>query len=330
MAAGDRILLASSSCGQEPGMDDFGFNLQMSFPLDDTGRLLLGKLSLDAMPGTYHLCWCPGSASCSSPELFRAPAGDLQVDCPEGFFTVGRTGRQLQCRACPRGYHCPGGSPIFAQRFPCGSGETTSNLSVASSQDCVCDAGFTPFTPSQCSACEIGEFKPEAGSAPCKLCPENYTTFTTASTSASSCIPVADGGAIESSNQSGSPSNESQVSTVSLTLSVEGIPSDASLQLRDHLPALLLQSLSEITRQDAALINLEFGISGARRLTEAMAVSRLLWVFSFVYFIVFGHFHLMTPSLEVKERGMLTVGDGKSTKSNAIDDESTKSLSTEF
>lgn len=271
----------------------------MSFPLDDTGRLLLnlGTLSLDAVPGTYHLCWCPGSASCSSPELFRALAGDLQVDCPEGFFTTGRAGQQLQCRACPRGYHCPGGSPIFALRFPCGSGETTLNLSAASSQDCVCDAGFTP-TQSQCLACEIGEFKPEPGSAPCLLCPENYATFASASTSVSSCIPINDGGVIESSNQSGSPRNESQVSTVSLTLSVEGIPSDASLQVRDHLPALLLQSLSEITRQDAALMSLEFDISGTRRLTEAMTVSRLLSIFFMCfYFNLFLHFHLMTLAL---------------------------------
>lgn len=299
VAAGDHILLASSGCGQEPGMDNFGFNLPMSFPLDDTGRLLLnlGTLSLDAVPGTYHLCWCPGSASCSSPELFRALAGDLQVDCPEGFFTTGRAGQQLQCRACPRGYHCPGGSPIFALRFPCGSGETTLNLSAASSQDCVCDAGFTP-TQSQCLACEIGEFKPEPGSAPCLLCPENYATFASASTSVSSCIPINDGGVIESSNQSGSPRNESQVSTVSLTLSVEGIPSDASLQVRDHLPALLLQSLSEITRQDAALMSLEFDISGTRRLTEAMTVSRLLSIFFMCfYFNLFLHFHLMTLAL---------------------------------
>ena len=186
---------------------------------------------------------------------------------------------------------------LFLHRFPCGSGETTLNLSAASSQDCVCDAGFTPMQ-SQCLACEIGEFKPEPGSAPCLLCPENYATFASASTSVSSCIPINDGGVIESSNQSGSPRNESQVSTVSLTLSVEGIPSDASLQVRDHLPALLLQSLSEITRQDAALMSLEFGISGTRRLTEAMTVSRLLSIFFMCFFFnLFLHFHLMTLAL---------------------------------
>lgn len=279
MEVGDQMLLAANNCSNQVGMDQFGFELQSFVALQNGPNGLqvsFGQLSIVATPGTYSICWCPVDAQCTSAEVFRAFAGQLQVDCPAGYFAIGL---QPKCRVCPRGYYCPGGPPVSAQRFPCGDGLNTLNLSASASDSCICDAGFARSSATgQCTPCELGWYKSELGNDHCYQCPENYTTFSTASTNSLFCIKSvtetnADVNATDQDTE-GSHQNTSHVRTVVFNVSVEGLPSDEMLQLVNELPALLLQTISEMTRLDTSIIKVEYGNTAPgpqRRLSEAIS-----------------------------------------------------------
>ena len=282
MQAGDHVLLAANNCSDQIPMDQFGFALQWEYVLQDGPdglQVTLGQLPASATAGTYDICWCPADAPCTSPEVFRAPAGQLSVDCPDGFFA---TGLQPKCRACPRGYFCPGGPPASAQRFPCGTGLTTLNLSASSSANCVCDAGLSRSSATgQCIPCELGWYKSKPGNGECYRCPENYTTFSAGSANSFSCIKtLTETETEDNANETpqdgeGSQTNVSDVKTVVLNVSLEA-PSDVLLQLKDELPALLLQILSDMTRLDTSVIKIDSGATApGRRLRDAMKAS---WV----------------------------------------------------
>ena len=53
----------------------------------------------------------------------------------------------------------------------------------------ICGLGFAPnaTNTSQCIECDFGYFSSVNGSDPCTICPNNFTTPTTASTSADDC-----------------------------------------------------------------------------------------------------------------------------------------------
>ena len=90
---GDQLFFTSGTCGSSNALSELGFTqLQDPVPLEQSAsglQVLLGELPISANPGLYSICWCPKSAACTSPALFRAPAGLLQVDCPPGTFAVG-------------------------------------------------------------------------------------------------------------------------------------------------------------------------------------------------------------------------------------------------
>lgn len=81
---------------------------------------------------------------------------DACVPCQAGTYkpTVGNAEHGDDCTACP------------AHTF---SGENSSLLG-----DCICNAGFRRDSLELgCVACDLGEFKPEAGEAACGICPAN-------------------------------------------------------------------------------------------------------------------------------------------------------------
>eukprot|EP00438_Fugacium_kawagutii_P024209 Skav223070 [mRNA] locus=scaffold419:115477:121305:+ [translate_table: standard] len=95
LSVGDQLFFTSGACGTSDALSKLGFTrLKDPLPLEDSGgglQVALGELPLTANPGLYSICWCPSSAECSTPALFRAPTGLLQADCPPGTFAVGPT-----------------------------------------------------------------------------------------------------------------------------------------------------------------------------------------------------------------------------------------------
>eukprot|EP00438_Fugacium_kawagutii_P024218 Skav223079 [mRNA] locus=scaffold419:229465:230766:+ [translate_table: standard] len=92
----DHLWVADGVCGSASGVAQKGFaDLENPIMLEedvDGFTVTLGTLPFEAFPGSYQLCWCPGSVDCSSTSLFRAPAGTLQADCPPGSFATGPPG----------------------------------------------------------------------------------------------------------------------------------------------------------------------------------------------------------------------------------------------
>ena len=90
---GDQLFFTSSTCGSSDALSQLGYTkLQDPLLVEDGAsslQVVLGELPISAIPGLYSICWCPKSAACASPALFRAPAGLLQVVCPPGTFAVG-------------------------------------------------------------------------------------------------------------------------------------------------------------------------------------------------------------------------------------------------
>ncbi|CAE7249789.1 Svep1, partial [Symbiodinium natans] len=282
VAVEDQMLVTADSCGQPLAMDEWGFaGLQRLLPLrsgPDGLQLQLGRLPASATPGTYRLCWCPGDAFCTVPEDFKASGGEIHMDCPSGMYA---TGLPPTCRVCSRGYHCSGGPTASAKRVPCADAETTLILGATSSDACVCAKGYSMSSATgRCNPCDIGFYKnTDSNEDACMPCPENYTTFTTGAALLSSCVlvqppPDTDVSPELPSNTSTGTSNSSVVSALQLNMSVAGI---TDVQTQEQLSALILAILSETTRLDTSVIQLDFGGDGvvaasrARRLTGDLA-----------------------------------------------------------
>ena len=90
---GDQLFFTSTTCGSSDALSQLGYTKLQDPLLVEAGtsslQVVLGELPLSAIPGLYSICWCPKSASCENPVLFRAPAGHLQTDCPPGTYAVG-------------------------------------------------------------------------------------------------------------------------------------------------------------------------------------------------------------------------------------------------
>ena len=93
LEVGDQLFFTHSACGSSESLSQRGFtSLKDPLQLEDSGSSLqvsLGELPLSANPGDYYVCWCPKSAACTTPSLFRAPAGQLEANCPPGTYALG-------------------------------------------------------------------------------------------------------------------------------------------------------------------------------------------------------------------------------------------------
>ncbi|CAK9031780.1 unnamed protein product [Durusdinium trenchii] len=259
LSIGDQLWLAQGACGSSEGLGPKGFEaLTVPIPVVEGSvgfEVNLGTLPFSALPGVYQLCWCPVSADCSRVELFRAPAGSLQADCPPGSFASGPVTGRI-CEVCSRGYYCGGGKPSSATRIPCALGETTLFKGAVSSAACLCDKGYSFDTvKSSCEACSIGFYKTDPGNQePCSQCETNYTTYATGSVSNSSCIPEFSQTSSGSSNQ-----DHAEVPAVSFQLSLFGLPTDEDpAVIRQQLIELFLATLSAATRMDPSAISIDF------------------------------------------------------------------------
>ena len=209
LAENDSLVVTSSKCSESIQLADLRnltlLQQPMRIYLENAAlRSTLGEIPWEALPGVYQLCWCPQHLGCSL-SSFRAAAGHLQVTCPQGFYSP-----SSRCRACGRGFYCPGGTA--AARFPCMVGRTTLGVNTVMSTDCLCDRGYFEELGT-CKLCPAGTYKSSAGSSECTHCPLNLTTFRPGAMSNSSCIE-------ESSSSNEAPSNTSAVPAILFNLSI--------------------------------------------------------------------------------------------------------------
>ncbi|CAL1160422.1 unnamed protein product [Cladocopium goreaui] len=290
---GDQLFFTSGTCGSSNALSELGFTqLQDPVPLEQSAsglQVLLGELPISANPGLYSICWCPKSAACTSPALFRAPAGLLQVDCPPGTFAVGPSTGQT-CESCTRGFYCAGGRPEIAARVSCVDGRTTLSKGSVTIDACVCDRGFRlDVASSACVACELNSYKSQPGNLEaCTPCPSGFTTYTTGSVWASSCHNIASdvpgdtsspgvgvsndsgNGSADNDTDSGNSTpvqlqpvqpatqNESSVPAITFSMSLSNFPVQAGAgDLKEQLKAVFARTLSATTRLDQNAIQIE-------------------------------------------------------------------------
>ena len=103
LEVGDQLFFTHSACGSSDSLSQKGFtSLKDPLQLEFSGSLQvsLGELPLSANPGLYYVCWCPKSAACTTPSLFRAPAGQLEANCPPGTYALGSASSGRQEAVC--------------------------------------------------------------------------------------------------------------------------------------------------------------------------------------------------------------------------------------
>ncbi|CAJ1443646.1 unnamed protein product [Effrenium voratum] len=305
---GDKLLITAGQCGSSTGLGAQGYPLlqqPLALEMGSAGlEVPLGILPDLGAPGRYSLCWCPRTGNCTT-QAFRAPAGQLQVDCPQGTFALGPSSGQI-CNNCTRGYYCAGGSPSLATRVPCADGQTTLGLGFVTSDACVCDRGYVYDTVAlTCSPCPLGFYKTQPGNfETCDACPDGYITYNTGSVFSSSCFaspslttgaPTAnvDDNETNVSNASNATvdtapdlvelltKNESEVPAVSFNMSLANLPTNQDAEsLRNQLIAIFKNTLASATRLSADAIQIDFiglvltNTSNAtgRRLSASMVV----------------------------------------------------------
>ena len=277
LTASDLLVLTSHTCDaltmSVTGLP--GYNrLQQPLTLKEVGTSLqafVGELPLETTPGIYQACWCPGGLPCSLSSLssFRAVAGRLSVNCPEGRAYAG-----LKCTQCGRGFYCPGGSRSVATRVPCPDGETTIYANASSRADCVCARGHF-FSSGACIACAKGAYKAHEGNTACTSCPDNFTTYLTGSISNSSCVAAeavtAEGGGGVTGDYF---RNSSSIPTVTFNLSLRVVAVDVlDSGLSRQLIATLRRSISQSTRMGTESVEIALLSSPSRRLSEILQLS---------------------------------------------------------
>ncbi|CAE7472602.1 unnamed protein product, partial [Symbiodinium necroappetens] len=274
---GDALLVAEGTCDRAAGKISSFMSLNQPFYLqkkEETLQLLIGYLPEWTVPATYGLCWCPQQRVCELASSFRAPAGRLQIDCPEGtFFT------SLRCVPCGRGFYCPGGGPGSATRFPCPEHETTRQRSASAPSDCECVAGYF-MDSGGCATCDRGYYKADVGNAlACTSCPQNLTTLFSGSVSSASCISPAtdeEGGSSVVDLDEAGISNASEVATMTFNISLgkDWIDPD----IRRELIAGLRGAITDSTRMDpsAVQIMLPWADAAGRRLSDSPSVVIML------------------------------------------------------
>ncbi|CAE7779863.1 lgals3bpa [Symbiodinium sp. CCMP2592] len=273
----DAMMVVEGTCDRAAGNMSSFMSLNQPFYLqrkDETLQLLMGYLPAWTVPATYGICWCPKHRACELASSFRAPAGRLQIDCPEGtFFT------SLRCVPCGRGFYCPGGGPRSATRFPCSDHETTRQRSASAPSACECVAGYF-MDSGGCTTCDRGYYKADVGNAlACNACPQNLTTLFSGSVSSASCIsPATDeegGSGVVDLNEAG-VSNASDVATMTFNISLgkDWIDPD----VRRELIATLRRSIADSTRMDpsAVEIMLPSADPAGRRLSDLPSVVIML------------------------------------------------------
>ncbi|CAE7779820.1 gefF [Symbiodinium sp. CCMP2592] len=278
---GDAMIVTEGTCDNSAGnIRDF-MSLKQPFYFQRNGKALqvsMGKLPKSTVAGNYMLCWCPRLHACTSTSSFRAAAGQLQIDCPQGhFFTASR------CAACGRGFYCPGGRRGSATRFPCPEHETTRQRNASAASDCECMAGYF-LDSGSCNACDRGFYKADVGNAfRCNACPQNLTTLLSGSVSNSSCTPTAGppsaeegGSSMVDLNKAVGFSNVSDVATMTFNISVGRDWIDPAI--RRELIATLRRSITDSTRMDpgAVEIVLPWADAAGRRLSALPSVGIVL------------------------------------------------------
>ena len=268
--AGDALIVIEGSCGATAGAANLAnFMPDQALRLQEEGQALqasFGSIPRETTPGTYGLCWCPGALDCTSALSFRAAAGQVQIDCPEGHFLA-----TSRCTPCGRGFYCPGGNPVSATRFPCPAHETTRTRSARTRLDCECVAGYF-LDSGSCAACGRGFYKADPGNmASCDACPQNLTTHLTGSVSNASCVAALDEeGSAPADLDAEGFSNASDVPTVTFNVSL-GDWIDPSI--RRELITILRRSLADSTRLDPGAVEIILPWAAAgRRLTESSVV----------------------------------------------------------
>ena len=262
----DVLLVSETLCEAVASFTSKGLRLKQPLSLQAEGaalQALLGSLPPDTTPGTYQLCWCPANHACTSPASFRAAAGQLQLNCPEGHFFA-----DSRSVPCGRGFYCPGGSPGSALRFPCPEHETTDHGLASTRSQCACMAGYF-LDSGRCTACDQGCYKAEVGNAlECDDCPDNLTTLLTGSVSSDSCIAVADEGSSPDVDLAASLINSSDVSALTFNISLGTDWVDPSL--KPQLLATLRRSIADSTNMDSNSIEviLPWADATGRRLGE--------------------------------------------------------------
>ena len=121
---------------------------------------------------------CPTGAS----TLHTASVADTDCVCNAGF-----TGPDSgPCTACNVGtYKSQLGN---ASCTACPTGASTLHTASVADTDCVCNAGFTGPDSGPCTACNVGTYKSQLGSATCVQCGPDATTLYNASTDISACV----------------------------------------------------------------------------------------------------------------------------------------------
>ncbi|CAE7240258.1 Scube1, partial [Symbiodinium natans] len=275
LAIGDQVSVVTGGCGvaSPESMATLGFPSWTSVvSVTKSGaqfQAALGVPPLDGTPGTYILCWCAASADCSFPEAFVL-AGQLQITCPPGRYTVGQsTGRK--CRPCTRGYHCAGGLVDVAVRLPCALHHTTKSSGAVTKAACECASGYRLADDlRQCVSCEVGFYKHDVSNArTCTPCPEGLTTYMRGSISNASCIErpqIVDDNVTMAPTEE-SISNESTVPAVVLSIELSDLLAEAqSNESLSELQAILLDAISGILGGGQEALSLEFLPATERRL----------------------------------------------------------------
>eukprot|EP00931_Biecheleriopsis_adriatica_P084073 TRINITY_DN5777_c0_g1_i4.p1 TRINITY_DN5777_c0_g1~~TRINITY_DN5777_c0_g1_i4.p1 ORF type:complete len:1558 (-),score=201.81 TRINITY_DN5777_c0_g1_i4:84-4205(-) len=167
LAKGDK-LRAMQNCHREQPLSYSSQPFSRPLATLDGETYHAGLLTIEELPQSFHLCWCPASLTadgCSKPGHFIALAAALSIECPPTFF---QSVHSDLCKPCPVGSYCPGyqRAPIFR----CPTYSTTTEGAMSSKEACKCRPGYhydeqTGF----CKACPEGSFKEETSNS--KNCP---------------------------------------------------------------------------------------------------------------------------------------------------------------
>jgi len=113
-------------------------------------------------------------------QIWPKPPQEL-TNCDPGFYKEEDSG---QCKACPRGFRCPGGSEPYVQ---CNRGYFANETGMVNCRPCAAGNYAAEVGSAECSACLAGFYTDVEGQEACMKCPKGTYMPITEATACTEC-----------------------------------------------------------------------------------------------------------------------------------------------